>query len=132
MRNKIYHITKNEAKEYIKQAEQAESRIVGIDLKGMKSWSEYSYAMEKVLEFPRPVAGMPARFLDWIRDLNWFDNKRYDIFLYNFGKFAAKHFEDAYNIYDEYKRFVLPFWEYEAPNCIVGGETKEFYVYIVR
>ena len=78
MRNNIYHIAEVELKKYLPK-ETEKNKIVCIDLKRIKNWKEYSIIVENALEFPRPVEGSPNRFLDWMRDLTWYDYDRYDI-----------------------------------------------------
>lgn len=129
MKNRIYHIDKEQAKEYLKEAKDHNSKVVMVDFKKISSWREYSEIMEKALNFPRPCEGNPNRFLDWMRDLTWYDYDRYDIFCCHFNKLSSKHFEDAYEIYQELKDYILPFWEYQVIRCMVEGKPKAFNVY---
>ena len=131
MKNRIYHISKSELKDYLLPKNE-KNKVVCIDFKTINNWKEYSSVVEKALEFPRPVDGSPNRFLDWIRDLTWYDYDRYDIVIYHFSRFAVKNFKDAYEIYDEFKRIILPFWEYEVTHTVVEGKPKAFNVYFVE
>jgi len=131
MKNDIYHISKKQINEYLIPPNDR-NKVLHIDFKKITSWKEYSAVMERALVFPRPCEGSPNRFLDWIRDLSWQNYDRYDIFIYNFKKFSSKCFLDAYEVYREYKETILPFWEYEAERCIVGGKSKAFNVYFVE
>lgn len=131
MRNNIYHIAEVELKKYLPK-ETEKNKIVCIDLKRIKNWKEYSIIVENALEFPRPVEGSPNRFLDWMRDLTWYDYDRYDIVIYHYNHFVAKNPNDAHEIYDEFKKFILPFWEYEVSHTVVDGKPKDFNVYFIE
>lgn len=131
MNNQIYHITKAELKNYLPK-ETGKNKVLHIDFKKIKSRKEYAEFMEKALEFPRPIEGIYARYMDWIRDLSWFDYDRYDLFFYHFSSLASKNFEDAYEIYDEFKEIILPFWDHEVVHTVVEGKPKVFNVYIVE
>ena len=131
MENRIYHISKKQIKEYLPQPND-KNKIIHIDFKKIKDWKDYAEVLEDILEFPRPVDGSPDRFLDWIRDLTWYHYNQYDIVIYNFKRLASKNFEDAYEIYYEFKEIILPFWEYEVVHTVVEGKPKKFNVYFVE
>ena len=131
MKNHIYHITKAELKKYL-PTETGRNKIVYIDFKKIKNRKDYAETMEKALEFPRPVEGIYARYMDWIRDLSWYSYEKYDLVFYHFGRFAAKNFEDAYKIYEEFKEIILPFWDHEVTKIVVEGKPKDFNVYFVE
>lgn len=130
-KNRIHFIPKSELPACL-PTDTAKSKVITLNFRKIKSWNDYARILEKELEFPRPIQGSPNRFLDWIRDLTWFDYEQYALVCLHFDRLAAKNFQDAYEIYDEWKKIILPFWEYEAPRCIVEGKTKDFQVYIVE
>jgi len=109
MKNDIYHIDKQQAKELLSQQRDKKTKVVHIECKKITSWKEYSIQMEKTLDFPRPVDGSPNRFLDWIRDLSWQNYDRYDVFIYNFMEFSSRCFADAYEVYKEFKEIIFLF-----------------------
>lgn len=131
MENRIYHISKSELKNYL-LPQSPKNKVVCVDFKKIKNRREFAEFMEKALQSPRPIEGVYARYMDWIRDLSWYDYDRYDIVIYHFSRFAAKNFEDAYEIYDEFKKIILPFWEYEVIHTVVEGKPKAFNVYFVE
>lgn len=131
MENRIYHINKKQVKEYLPHQDDT-NKVIHIDFKNIKSWKEYAEVMEKELDFPRPVDGSPNRFLDWIRDLTWYNYVRYDIFIYHFSNLSTKNFESAYEIYREFQETILPFWEHEVVHTVVEGKPKKFNVYFVK
>ena len=131
MDNRIYHISKKQIKDYWPQ-QNDRIKVVQIDFKKISNWREYSEMMEQTFDFPRPVNGSPNRFLDWMRDLSWYDYDGYFIFVYHFSSLSSKNFADAYEIYQEFLEYILPFWDNEVIHVIVEGKPKDFNVYFVE
>lgn len=129
MENKIYYISEKE----LPAAKQNDGRIkrVFVDLKQVHSYNAFIEILAKELAFPTPLEGIHARYMDWMRDLLWLDYEGYEIYLYNIDAFAHQSHQSAYQLYKDFEEYILPFWEYQVPFCVVDGRPKPFSLYIV-
>ena len=105
-------------------------RII-IDGEKIKSESEFIAFMEKELCFPRPGNGIVDRYLDWMRDLSWLSFDSYEIYIINQNEFLKSNFKDRKNILNDFDNIILPYWEHDVLYQCVGGECKDFNVYLV-
>ena len=105
-------------------------RII-IDGKGIKSEDEFIDFMETELCFPRSCDGIVVRYLDCMRDLSWLNFDSYEIYIVNQNDFLKLNIEDRENILNDFNNIILPYWEHDVLYQCVGGECKDFKVYLV-
>ncbi|PGL72719.1 barstar family protein [Bacillus sp. AFS055030] len=141
IKNKIYKITTQEISEIKEEMTHDHSLfLVELDGKKIQTWEDYIIEVEKKFKFPRSCEYMWDRYLDWIRDLTWFEEDEYEdnkiekfaLIIYNFNKFSRKNDSLKRKIIDQFNRLILPFWEEEVERVVVEGKAKSFKVYLVE
>jgi len=106
--------------------------VVELDGSQIQTEQEYfSYAW-KAFNFPPMPRHSWNGYDDWIRDLTWLNDKvGFVVIFLNFTKFLKNAPETKKEVIDDFNEIVLPFWEHEVEECVVGGTPKPFNVYIV-
>lgn len=103
----------------------------GVNFQRIEDFVDY---VEKELEFPVSCGhdiGMLDRFNDWIRDLTWFDYDTYIFIIYNYDEFLKNDVSaKQWVISVIFEEIVLPWWEKDVVNCMVGGKTKNVQLYL--
>ena len=86
---------------------------------------------EKKLSFPRKCEGSLDRFMDWMRDLMWYDYNQYVFYVTDYyGSFLLYEWKDKGKFIDMFEE-ILFFCEFGAERCIVGGKPLEMHLYLV-
>ena len=132
MRNKIEYIKQKELNGLLEQYRQnPKCRILGVDGKKCMSIYELVAGFEKELSFPRKCEGNLNRFMDWMRDLMWYDYNQYVFYVTDYHQsfllYKSKEKGDFFDMFEE----ILFFWEFGAERCIVGGKPLEMHLYLV-
>lgn len=104
--------------------------IIGIDGSKIQTEHDYFSAMEKALKLPSCHNNWNA-YLDWIKDLDWIPDKKIIIIFYNYNTMLRNDNATKELIVKTFETSILPFWEEEVKHVVVGGEPKEFQVYLV-
>ena len=121
----------------IMQGIQNDKTIFVAELQGenIQSWNDYSAEIEKIFHFPSPCRDSVDRYLDWIRDLSWFDDDffraRYIVIIYNFSHMLVNNIPIRDTIKNTFFRIILPWWDGEIEKFVVEGRRKQFDVYLV-
>ena len=105
--------------------------IAIIDGEKIQSWN--SFLDNMIEKFKLPIKGHRNVnvYLDWMRDLEWLDSEGYILFIENCADFMKEDLEMKGNIVDDFKNYILPFWDSEVEQVVTGGKTKIFNVYLV-
>ena len=93
---------------------------------GQKNINWFSGAFE----YPHKYVMNWNRFQDWITDLEWLGTNSVILIIFNYADFMNNCAESKKYIMEDLQNTV-DFWENAAENCIVGGQRKDFNVYIV-
>ncbi len=134
--NTLYRIDTLKLSTVLREMED-DPRIFFAELQGknIQSWGDYSAEIEKIFHFPSPCRDSIDRYLDWIRDLSWFDDEffrsRYIFVIYDFSCMMIDNLPIKEIIENTFVQFVLPWWDGEVEKCVVGGKRKRFDVYLV-
>lgn len=132
MKNCIKTINASKVEIIKTQAKMRNAFVVEIEGSQISNFNEYMYFIEKVLKFPSPCEDIPERYEDWIRDLSWFPYSEYTFIVYNYGLFLHENPREKGWFIDGFKNMILPWWEKDVVNHMVGGETKIMNVYLVE
>lgn len=114
-----------------------EPQTVLIEMQGkdIQTSDDYIDEAEKIFHFPSPCEGNANRYLDWIRDLTWFDDEycrsRYVFVIYNFSIMLSKNAFTKNEIICDFEEIILPWWDGEVEKHVVDGKRKIFDVYLV-
>lgn len=124
MKNQIHRV------ESINKDILAAGYVVSID--GVKIQTEHDYfnAMEKALKLPSCHDNWNA-YLDWIKDLDWISDTKITVIFYHYSTMLRDDDATKELIVRTFQTSILPFWEEEVKHVVVGGEPKEFQVYLV-
>ncbi len=108
---------------------------VEIDGEKVQTWEDYINIIQDMFKFPSSCVGSIDRYLDWIRDLSWLDKEEiieaYVIVIKNYDIFLAENIELKNSIITDFVDCILPFWEEEVKQVVLGGKTKIFCVYLL-
>ena len=104
--------------------------IVDIHGEKIQTWNNFIEIIEKSFQFPTTCSDSMDRYLDWIRDLSWFDNDAYVIKIKNSDQFLINNNKLRDEILYDLEEVVLPFWETEIEEVVVNGKRKLFRVYL--
>ena len=126
--NQIYQITNKEI-EKIKM-DCLETYIVDIDGGKILNLSQFLDIMTEKFKFPIPSKSLDS-YLDWIRDLSWIDSQEFVLIIRNFSLFLKDDLTTKNEIIDDFKEIILPWWETEVEQCVVGGKAKPFNIYLI-
>lgn len=88
------------------------------------------YWFKGAFEYPRKYFMNWNRFQDWITDLEWLNTDSVILVIYNYEYFM-KDYPEAKNYIMNDLENTLNFWENEAEKCIVGGQRKDFNIYVI-
>lgn len=131
MKNKIIKVNKNDLEDTIKLYNNDDFIVVDIDGQQIKNTREFFEIIEKKLSFPTACDDILARFADWITDLTWIErNKGICIVIKSFSELASgdTKFQDI--LIEEFEENILPYWEYDVVNIMVGGSVRNFVLII--
>ena len=135
MKNEIKRITEND---YCTLTERIDSElcfVVELDGSKIRSVPELFDAAEKGFGFRVSDGSWGknwAAFRDMMRDLWWIDSDRIMLFILHPDQLLVNHPAEKERLMRRLKNSILPFWEKDVLNCVVGGKTKEFTVYLVE
>ena len=126
--NQIYQITNKEI-EKIKM-DCLETYIVDIDGGKILNLSQFLDIMTEKFKFPIPSKSLDS-YLDWIRDLSWIDAQEFVLIIRNFKLFLKNEPERKKTVLETFREYILPWWETEVEQCVVGGKAKPFNIYLI-
>jgi hypothetical protein len=130
--NKIIQTTEDGfLKELIEISSQYNTLKVDIDGAEIQTWKDFIGVIEKSFRFPTTCEDSMDRYLDWIRDLSWLENKAFIILVKNSKQFFADNSKLRDEILNDLEEVVLPFWESEVEEVVVDGKSKLFRVYLI-
>ena len=130
--NQIKRITREE---YITLVEkrQGKDMVVQVDGAFCKNLKDYFRFIYQRLNFPADTIRPSYNgYDDWMTDGTYFNNDKIHLIILNYDMFISEDIEAKQIIMDHFETHILPWWEHDVVNCVVGGKTKEFNVYIVE
>ena len=105
--------------------------IAVVDGKNIQSWDSFLDNMIEKFKLPMKEYRNVNAYLDWMRDLKWLDGEGYILFIEDWVDFMKEDLDMKRNIIDDFENYILPFWDSEVEQAVVGGKTKMFNVYLV-
>ena len=129
MSNQIHFITNQQDL----PKENKNNLIVTIDGEELDTFEKFIDYMENEFHFPETCLHMFDRFMDWIRDLTWFDYTRYTVVIKSYSCFMSKSdYSLKCLVMDAFQNEILPFWEKDVSKYVVGGVPRSFNVYLLE
>lgn len=133
MKNKIWCVNKKEFENLCIQWENDEKLFIAVlDGDLVQNWNQYLDKMYELFQMPNDSKKGVATYLDWMRDLEWLQCEGYILVINNYKKFIGTNTELKKSIIKDFEEYILPFWEEEVVNCVVGGYPKLFNVFLVE
>ena len=134
MNNKIVYIAKDEMKKIKTDALNNQHVFLAeIDGAKIRTEEEYVQAMIDASAIPHPLLGMKIGILnDWIKDLTWIDQKDIVLIVHDHDLMLSDDLKTKKKVMIYFENIILPWWEGEVVECMVGGEPRGFMLYIER
>ena len=132
MENRLLYVSPTEIFEIKLNAQIDDAIFLGeIDGGSIGSISEYLALMSELFKFPTPSRSLDS-YNDWMRDLDWLGKDSYVLIVYNYAKLFSNDNKLKSVIIDGFEQVILPWWQREVEDCVVGGKVKSFNVYLVH
>lgn len=68
---------------------------------------------------------------DWLTDLSWIKANNCQLNIFDYKDFLAREYKTKEIFLEVFSEDILPFWEKEVLETVVGGETKGFVIYCI-
>lgn len=98
---------------------------VTVDASKIRSYDDFINIIQVELDYPHDCEGMVDRHLDWIRDLGWLPFESYVFTITNSKVLMKRNPKLLEEIVDHFNRIIIPFWDHEVFDVVVGGERKD-------
>lgn len=132
MENRIIYTSNKEITEVRERLKQDDKTyVVEIEGKICLYLSDYLNLISNLFQFPIKAKGLDG-YNDWMRDLSWINKKQIVIIIYNFQQFLQKDISSKTAILEDFNEIILPWWESEVVDCMVGGEMRKMLVYLIQ
>lgn len=131
MGNSIYQISEDEKCKIIQEAKTNDYLIVELNGNMIQTYFEYAYVMNREFDLQMHNVSNKDEYLDWMRDLSWIEKEGFVLIIDNFSGFLKDELEERNSIVKDFSNLILPFWEADGAQCIQGGRTKSFNVFLV-
>ena len=131
--NKIYYISEEEAQKKIKELKQRED-IYSVVLDGskIKNWDDYIRIITKEFRFPTFEKRNFDGYTDYMTDLMWIDKDAFSIFILNYEDFMIEDMSLKKAVMNWFLTDILYWWSEDVEVHCMGGESKEFNIYLVN
>ena len=136
MKNNIYYITDSQKKTLIKSStKNADIYLAELNGEIIPTLNDYLKKIGETFKFPvfsnYDTLNLDA-YLDWITDLSWLNAQEFVLIIRNFKLFLQDDLKSKKEILEDFKEVVLPWWEKEVEQYVVGGKAKPFNIYLVN
>ena len=131
VRNEARCISREECGRLLASIDHSSTFVAVIEGSRYRDWEGFVDDIAEIFDFPMRDQRNPNAFLDWICDLDWLGKEAYALFILDFPRFMEDNPRDKKWIIGLFTQLVLPFWEREVEQCVVGGRAKPFDLYLV-
>ena len=134
MRNKIIKVTREEYNNIKSKIDLKETCLVEINGRKIPNENSFFDDIEELYNF-RTLNGTWGRnwsaFDDLMTDLDWIEYDKHIMAIHSYGLLFSDEPEAKIILMKYLKDSILPFWEEDVLNIVVGGKRKEFTVYLI-
>lgn len=131
MKNSIYKVDMKQLELILKELQNEQKiHVAVVDGKKIQSWNTFLDNMIEKFSLPMKEHKNVNAYLDWMTDLDWLNKDGYVLIIKNSKEFMTEDFQMKRNIINDFKEHILPFWESEVEQVVVGGKAKRFDVYL--
>ena len=132
MINGIIYVSEEDMKEVKRNLKQDDKTYIAeIDGEQCPYAKDYLKLISDLLQFPMKAKGLDG-YNDWMRDLSWINKDQIIIIINKFLQFLEKDIPSKEAVLEDFSEVILPWWEAEVIDCMVGGKTKKVSVYLVH
>lgn len=103
---------------------------VEIDGRKCSHLADYFIEISNKFQFPTIAKGFDV-YDDWITDLTWINQDKIVVIINNYTDFLRCDLLSKKKVLELFEQSILPWWDTEVCNCVVGGIPKSFTVYLV-
>ena len=130
MENKVIYSSTQEV-EMLKNGQRDSKEVFIAEIFGKECFflEEYFNSVSEAFKFPTIAKGFSG-YHDWIRDLSWIEEKEIILIIHDFSLFLGSDSTLKDIIVDDFKQIILPWWDAEVMDCVVGGERRLMKVYL--
>ena len=131
MTNKILYLSFDrfeKIKQYIQEDE--DCFLVEIYGKECKTADQFYKKISQIMSFPITAKSFDG-FFDWIRDLSWIIPSKIVFVIDNFDLFMLQDTKERSYLLTAFHEDILPWWEEEVKQHVIGGLPRKFDVYLV-
>lgn len=134
MHNTLNFISQKELKELYTKTSKEILKVI-IDGEKISLWADYWDAISTAFSFPDLPSYMSAdyhSYYDLMTDLSWLEKENIILVIENAEDFLKNDLQLKNDIINDFKEYLLPFWEEEVLKTVVGGKKKNFCVYLIN
>ena len=134
MNNSVDFIEKDELNR-IKSAVSKNAFVAEINGEEIQSWTDYWNAVSSSFSFPvLPSYLKPDyhTYYDLMTDLSWVKEDSIILIVANANVFLKEDLQLKNTIIKDFQEYLLPFWDSEVVDTVVGGKKRNFSVYFVK
>ena len=119
----------------MQSAIKSNATVIKIDGGAIQSWQDYWKEMSRAFSFPDLQPCMNSdyhSYYDFMTDLSWLKTSDVILIIENADDFLRDSPSLKDDITEDFKNYLLPFWDDEVVRTVVNGERKDFSVYLVK
>lgn len=135
MKNEILKITREEYQNIKSEIDLKETYLVEINGKKIPTVSSFFENIEEQYDF-HTLNGTWGKnwsaFDDLMTDLDWLAYDKHILAIHSYDLLFSDEPEAKKVLMKYLNDSILPFWEEDVLNTVVGGKTKEFIVYLIE
>ena len=132
--NKLYRMTTEEFEKRKILYAHDDTKYIVMDGDGVNTYEEYFDRLWNCFNFGEIPHGWKKDFYtenDFLKDILELAEDKYVFIIKNYDEFLSQNLKEKALIEDYYENDLLPFWDSEVETCVVGGNRKDFDVYLV-
>ena len=130
-KNTIYYISKEEADNKINELKSNNKiHVAVINGNKVKTWKQYLSQIQAIYNFPTKNDNFDG-YADWMQDLSWIEHDAYALFILDYDDFMIQEPQNKKIVMSIFLTQILPWWQHDVELYCLGGEPKEFNVYLV-
>ena len=134
MNNSVDFIEKDELNK-IKSAVSKNAFVAEINGEEIQSWADYWNAVSSSFSFPVLPSYLKSdyhTYYDLMTDLSWIKEDSIILIVANANDFLKDDLQLKTSIIKDFQEYLLPFWDNEIVDTVVGGKKRNFTVYFVK
>lgn len=131
--NKVYYVSQVEAQKKLTELKKRDEILtVVIDGTKIKNWDDYIKAVTEAFHFPTFEKRNYDGYLYYFTDLMWIDKDAFALFILDYDEFMNQNINEKKWVMKRFCDHILFWWGEDVEVHCMGGESKEFNIYLVN